>query len=133
MISDGDKEGTAVEAQFREGEIGAPAADGSFIVVAGGRVHPQKRLETRPVAVTHVVMRRGILLAATLVCHRVTVLSKASTLNACAALSHATSGQGYKREKIMKKSRLGRGSEPDFCLLLVMRLIFFNTKVNIKR
>lgn len=48
MIGDGDKGGTAVEAQFREGEIGVPAADGSFIVVAGGRINPQKRLETRP-------------------------------------------------------------------------------------
>lgn len=60
-------------------------------------------------AVTHVPMRRGILLAGTLVCHQVTVLSKASTLNACAALFHAASGQGNNREEIMRKSRLGEG------------------------
>lgn len=72
-------------------------------------------------AVTHVLTRRGILLTGTLVCHHVTVLSEASTLDACAALSHSASGGGNKRDKIMKKSRLGRGSEPNFCLLLAMR------------
>lgn len=108
MISTSDKEGTAVEAQFREGEISIPAADGSFIVVAGGRINHKKGWSLGR-AVTHVLMRRGILLSGTLVCHHVTVLSEASTLNACAALFHSASGQGNNREEIMKKSRLGRG------------------------
>lgn len=110
-----------MEAQFREGEISVPAADGSFIVVTGGRINHKKGWSLGR-AVTHVLMQRGILLIGTLVCHHVTVLSKASTLNACAALFHATSGQGDNREEIMRKSRLGRGSEPDFGLLLAMCL-----------
>lgn len=65
-------------------------------------------------------------------CHHVTVLSKASTLNACAALFHAASGQGNNREQIMKKSRLGRGSEPYFWPF-IGNASFFNAKVNIKR
>lgn len=56
----------------------------------------------------------GILLIATLVCHRVTVLSKASTLNACAALFRTASGQEKNREEIMRKSRLGRGERAIF-------------------
>lgn len=42
-ISTSDKEGAAAEAQFRESKICVPAADGGFIVVAGGRRQPQKR------------------------------------------------------------------------------------------
>lgn len=102
-----------MEAQFREGQISVPAADGSFIVVAGGRINHKKGCSLGR-ALTHVLVRRGILLIRTLVCHRVTVLSKASTLNACAALFHAASGQGNNREQIMKKSRLGRGERAIF-------------------
>lgn len=74
-----DKGETLVGDQFREGErkTRVPTADGSFIVMAGGEAGQRETRNHKKGwrhgwAVTHVPLRRGILLTVALVCHHVT-------------------------------------------------------------
>lgn len=61
----------------RERKTRVPAADGSFIVMAGGGEHQRETRDHKKGwrhgwTVTHVPQRRGILLSVALVCHHVT-------------------------------------------------------------
>lgn len=106
-----------MEAQFRESKIGVPAADGGFIAVAGGRRNPQKRpgCDTCPDAEGDSSHQDFGVSS----CYRPVKSLHPERLR-CIVPQRKWRG-GNKRDKIMKKSRLGRGSEPNFCLLLAMR------------